>query len=393
MVERLEEKQGRLEPAIRRALLQLRLEILMPRAYVRRVPDGVEPGVWQLLDGSVPQDRAKWIATIFSGDSVRIQHDGEHPGAQRRGVVTGGQITSMSSIMAMTADMLTGLNLESGQRVLDLGSGAGVTGALICALCGDVNVTLLDRDRQLSAWVRERLELLGYRPSVITGDGLAGCPQDAPFDRIHSGFSVPCVPGAWTQQLAAGGRLLTSVTTRSPSWPALAVVSRSARGRLEGELRGVWSGHRPVHGMTWLNVKQHRERIASAQGRRGTTALEPPPPDEYGFWLALNYCAPGLVRDSRADHLTLVAPDEDSWVVVRSDGHGGWQTQSHGDRDIWAEAEDVHARWCAAGRPAVYRLELSSDGTQHVTSPDGALHWALAVAGSDVPAEPLGRRR
>ncbi|MFE0055400.1 protein-L-isoaspartate O-methyltransferase family protein [Streptomyces sp. NPDC059003] len=393
MVARLEAR-GPLDPVIREALLALRLDLLVPRAYVRRVADDVEPGVWQLLDGSHPEDQAEWIKVLHGGDSIRIQHDGERLDQQRRGMVTGGRITSMSSTMSMSAEMLAELGLEHGRSYLDLGSGSGVTGAVACGICGPDRVTLLDRDPHLTDALRERLALLGYRPHILTGDGYGGCPANAPYERILSGFAVESVPLSWVDQLARDGRLLTTITTRSPSWPGRAIVERTKKGRIEGTLRAVGNGHRPAHGLNWLSVLGHRQRIAAEPGQRRSTTLAPPAKTGHGMWLALDYLAPGLVRDYKAEHLTLVAPDEDSWVVVRPAPGGGWIAASVGERPIWDQVEEVHARWVAAGKPSSYRLDIAADSTQHVTSGTGraALEWTLP---HDAPAQipsPAGER-
>ncbi|MFJ9613474.1 protein-L-isoaspartate O-methyltransferase family protein [Streptomyces noursei] len=393
MVARLEADQP-LDPVVREALLALRLDVLIPRAYVRQVPDGVEPGVWKLLDGAHPEDREEWIKVLYSGDSVRVQHDGERLDGQQRGVVTGGRITSLTSVMSMTAAFLGELQPQRGQSFLDLGSGPGVTGAAACLICGPERVTLVDRDPHLVEAVLERLAPLGLRPRAVTGDGYAGAPAFGPYDRVLSGFAVEAIPPHWLEQLANGGRLLTTITTRSPSWPGRAVVEKTTRGRVKATLRGVRSGHRPAHGLGWLTVLAHRERIAAEPGSRRNTSLAPPDESAYGLWLALDHLAPGLVRDYQAEHLTLVAPDENSWVVVRPAADGNWMAESVGDRLIWAEVEEVHARWVAAGEPTSYRLEIAADGTQHVTSATGPapLEWALsAPAAPGIPAPPQER--
>ncbi|MFI6689367.1 protein-L-isoaspartate O-methyltransferase [Streptomyces sp. NPDC050485] len=368
-----------LAPEVRNALLALPLEVLIPRGYVRRNPDGEEPGTWQLLDGSHPDDREEWLATLYGGGSIRIQRNGETLSAQRRGTVTGGRITGLSSTLSMTTAMLGRLGLAPGLRFLDLGAGAGVTGALACAVCGPEQVTLLEHDPHLCAGLEERLGDLGYQPRVVAGDALAPWPLDEPVDRALGGFALPCVPTAWLEHLAPGGRLLVTISTSTPSWPALAEVTRTPGGRIEALLHGVAEGHRPVHGLEWLNARILRAQISGAHGREGVTTLAPPPRTAYGFWTAANYLVPGLVRTGGQGQLTLLAPDEESWVVVRPGPSGTWRTESGGPREIWAEVEAAHARWVWAGQPSSYRLDISTSGAQHVLSGLGGavLEWHL----------------
>jgi len=177
MVARLEEN-GELRPGpVREALLALPREILMPEAYVRRSAPDEDPPRWDLLDWARPADREELLERLHSGDSVAIQHDGEPILGRTIGPRHGGAMTAMSSTMGMTADLLQLLDLRPGQRVLDIGTGAGVTAAVACFACGDVGVVTLDIDPHVTAAARERLSALGYQPAAVTGDGTAGAAR------------------------------------------------------------------------------------------------------------------------------------------------------------------------------------------------------------------------
>lgn len=62
------------DPALRAALLQLRREVLMPRAYVRRNSPGMQPRVWQLLDSPHPDDREEWLQVLPPGRARGLLH-------------------------------------------------------------------------------------------------------------------------------------------------------------------------------------------------------------------------------------------------------------------------------------------------------------------------------
>ncbi|WFB11361.1 methyltransferase [Streptomyces sp. LX-29] len=379
MVARLEEA-GDLEAEgpVREALLALPREVLMPQAYVRRsAPD--EPPSWELLDWARPQDRDELIRLLYSGDSVLVQHDGEPILGRPTGSRSGGSITAMSSTMGMTAGLLQRLELRRGQRVLDVGTGAGVTAAVACFICGPDRVVTLDINEHVAAAARARLMAAGYQPAVVTGDGLAGWPELGPYDRIFVSFAVPRVPSALVEQLASGGRGLMTLGTRSPSWPGLAVVTRTKAGAAKAELIAVELGHRGGAGFDrlFLSAAFRKKITAGEGGRTQRSRLQPPADTDRGMWLALDHLHPGLVRDFSADDLTIGAPECGSWMRTRSVGTRCWEVTTFGPRDIWAELHDVADRWRAAGSPATYQVEMDSGGAQQVTTRSGVLSWSL----------------
>ncbi|WP_079165657.1 hypothetical protein [Streptomyces sp. NRRL S-31] len=158
MVARLEDE-GALGPGpVREALLPLPREVLMPQAYVRRSTPGEEPPWWDLPDWSAPQDRPELLGLRYGGAGVLIRHDGEPLLSRARGTRSGASITSMPIVMGLTASLLTELGPRPGQRVPDVGTGAGVTVAVACQICGDQGVAAtLDRDRHLTDAATVRL--------------------------------------------------------------------------------------------------------------------------------------------------------------------------------------------------------------------------------------------
>ncbi|MEU5662093.1 methyltransferase domain-containing protein [Streptomyces longwoodensis] len=379
MVARLEES-GALDPGpVREALLALPRQILVPQAYARRsLPDETPPH-WDLLDFSRPADRAELLGRLHSGDSVAIQHDSEPILGRVPGPRRGGAITAMSSTMSLTADLLQQLDLRPGQRVLDVGTGAGVTASVACFVCGDDGVVTLDIDPHVTAAARERLSALGYRPATVTGDGTTGWAATGPYDRIFVSFAVRHVPQALVEQLAPGGRALMTLGTSSPSWPSLAMIERRQDGSVAARLQAVEFGHRAGAGFDRVFLSAaFRAEITTADGWTQRSMLAPPPDTARGMWLALDHLYPGLVRHFGAEDLSIGAPECRSWMRVRAVSDRRWEVTTSGPRDIWAEIQDVAGRWRAAGSPDVYRLHFDADGGQRATSPTGALNWQIS---------------
>ncbi|MEV8546925.1 protein-L-isoaspartate O-methyltransferase [Streptomyces sp. NPDC051572] len=382
MVARLEEAGVLRRGRLREALLAIQREVLMPHAYVRRSPPGALPPQWDLLDWSDPADRDELLALLYSGESVLIQHAGEPVLGRVPGPRSSGVITSMTSMVSMTADLLQELDLRHGQRVLDIGTGAAVTAAIACWICGDQNVVTIDRDAHLTEAAQVRLADLGYRPTAVTGDGAEGWPGGAPYDRILVSYAVPRVPQAWADQLAPRGRAMATLSGTSPSWPGLAILTAADDGQVRGEVRPVEFGHRPGHGFERLLItREFLDRIEAGEEttRLVRTRTAPPPDEARGFWLALDHLRPGLVRNWGAGHLVIGAPACGSWLAAQVGAGGRWSLAADGPRDIWEEIKTVAARWRAAGEPSVYRLHLGEGHQQWVSAGTGTaeLFWPL----------------
>ncbi|MGH6770739.1 MAG: protein-L-isoaspartate(D-aspartate) O-methyltransferase [Xanthobacteraceae bacterium] len=115
-----------------------------------------------------------------------------------------GQTISQPYVVAYMTEQL-GVRPE--HRVLEVGAGSGYQAAILSRVAGEV--VSIERYRTLADAARERLETLGYRNvEVRLGDGLAGAPDRAPFDRIIVTAAAETVPDALAEQLAEGGVML-----------------------------------------------------------------------------------------------------------------------------------------------------------------------------------------
>lgn len=101
------------------------------------------------------------------------------------------------------------LELASGMKVLEVGTGSGYQTAVLAAL--GAKVFSIERHRPLYVQTKERLSRMGYRAGLYHGDGYKGIPKEGPFDRVLVTCGAPSVPQALVDQLKVGGRLVIPV--------------------------------------------------------------------------------------------------------------------------------------------------------------------------------------
>ena len=112
-----------------------------------------------------------------------------------------GQTISQPFVVAYMGEHL---DVERGHRVLEVGTGSGYQAAILSRLAKEV--VSIERFRTLAEAAKARLARLGYdNVDVIVGDGLAGVPERAPFDRILVTAAAERIPDTLVAQLAEGG--------------------------------------------------------------------------------------------------------------------------------------------------------------------------------------------
>jgi protein-L-isoaspartate(D-aspartate) O-methyltransferase len=115
-----------------------------------------------------------------------------------------GQTISQPYVVAY---MTEHLRLRPEHRVLEVGTGSGYQAAVLSRLAHDV--VSIERYRTLAEKARGRLRTLGYdNVEVVVGDGFAGVPEKAPYDRIIVTAATPEVPQALLDQLTDDGVML-----------------------------------------------------------------------------------------------------------------------------------------------------------------------------------------
>ena len=129
-----------------------------------------------------------------------------------------GTAISSSSQPAIMAIMLEQLQLQPGQRILEIGAGTGYNAALLAHIVGETGqVVTIDIDEDIVTDARTHLAQTGFeRAKVICADGGNGYPPLAPYDRIILTVGAGDITPAWREQLKADGLLLLPLKLRDP---------------------------------------------------------------------------------------------------------------------------------------------------------------------------------
>lgn len=115
-----------------------------------------------------------------------------------------GQTISQPYVVAYMTEQL---GVKPEHRVLEVGTGSGYQAAVLSRLAREVSS--IERYRTLADTARKRLTALGYNNvEVVAGDGFAGMPSHAPFDRIIVTAAADHIPQPLIDQLAEGGVML-----------------------------------------------------------------------------------------------------------------------------------------------------------------------------------------
>jgi protein-L-isoaspartate(D-aspartate) O-methyltransferase len=200
-------------PAVAQAFLRIPREAFVPCFYEQETAGPTT--AWKLVCADDIR-REDYLAAVYRNQSLVTKLDeGRRP-------------VSSSSQPAVMARMLEVLDVQPGQRVLEIGTGSGYNAALLATLTGEASrVVTVERDAELAATAGEALErVLGPGVTVIVGDGVTGWPRGASYDRIIATASAPTLPMAWVEQLHPNGKLVMDLQGTLAS--GFLVVEKSA---------------------------------------------------------------------------------------------------------------------------------------------------------------------
>ena len=121
-----------------------------------------------------------------------------------------GQTISQPYIVALMTDLL---DLKSGDKVLEIGTGSGYQAAILASIAKSVYT--IEIIEPLARQARLRLSQLGYHNiETRTGDGYYGWSEATPFDAIIVTAAASHIPPPLIKQLKSGGKMIIPVGGR-----------------------------------------------------------------------------------------------------------------------------------------------------------------------------------
>jgi len=101
------------------------------------------------------------------------------------------------------------LNLEKGEKVLEIGTGSGFQTCILRQL--GIRVFTIERQKELFIKSKEIIKKFGFHPRQFYGDGYKGLETYQPFDKILITCGVREIPQTLVNQLKVGGIMVIPV--------------------------------------------------------------------------------------------------------------------------------------------------------------------------------------
>ena len=324
------------------------------------IPDRmwVDEGGYENIE-CVPIDRAtepaRWLSAVYSDKVIVTQFDD--------GTTTWPEVgyrpTCSSSMPSAMLGMLDTLDVQDGDRVLEIGAGTGYNAALLAQRA--TAVTTVEIDPTIAGHARAALRDVP-NVEVITADGAAGHRQTAPFDRVLATVSVRFgqFPYEWVAQTRPGGVIVTPIRTDMTSGPLVRFTvdqDGTATGRAVSTRVGFMElrAHRTPSRWRRLRFDDPMADLSHTTLQPWTTLLAEAP--AWAIAVAVPQCKFDVwERTPERPHgvAWLVDTCSGSWAsVIPAEENDQFEVRQHGPRRLWDEAEAAHRWWHQAGEPGL----------------------------------------
>jgi protein-L-isoaspartate(D-aspartate) O-methyltransferase len=147
----------------------------------------------------------------------------------------------------MVSIMNEALQLEVGQKVLEVGAGSGWHSATIAEIIAPMDaprsewghVFTVEIVQALAENARKNIMNAGYgdRVRIVNGDGSKGYAEKAPYDRVVVTAAAPSMPEPLVDQLKQGGIMLIPVGSVS-LFQNLLKITKDPDGKIKQENLG-----------------------------------------------------------------------------------------------------------------------------------------------------------
>ncbi|MFH8990894.1 methyltransferase domain-containing protein [Streptomyces sp. NPDC017940] len=321
-----------------------------------------------LLDG--PTDPHRWMRAAYSDTTLVTRLGSLHADLAHPDDRPPWWPSSSSTLPSLIVRMFRHARPETGQNILDVGTGSGYGTALLCHRFGDQHITSVDIDPYLTATARERLADIGHKPLIAATDATGPLPDT--YDRIIATVSVPRIPAPWLAALRPGGRLVTTITGTSLIIGADKTPDGGALGRVERD----WAGFMGTrHGPDYPPRLMHQFPHARDQDGDDITTGRYPVLDIAEAWevnTQLTLAVPGIETHFETDG------DDRTAYLLHADGswaraHGHWTdaptVHQSGPRRLWDVLERIRHKLNIEGSLGLYgyRVHIEPNGRCHIS--------------------------
>ncbi|MGW7001370.1 protein-L-isoaspartate O-methyltransferase family protein [Streptomyces sp. NPDC054933] len=315
-------------------------------------------------------EEARWADLVYGGpDDAAVTQ------------VTDGLATSSLSCQGVVVDMLDSLLLEPGHTVIELGAGTGWNAALCAWRAGSGRVTSVEVDAGLAAAAQARLDAVGAGVTVVLGDGAAGWPQAAPYDRLIATYAVDTVPWPWIEQTRAGARLVFPWGRLGHVALTVADDGQSATGWVQG-LAQFMPARGTDTGRDWQQIRG----TGTPEDERAIVRDLAPLRNDQHLRFALRVQLPDVQITTAVDKDGVNAWLHDgasSWATLSALGGGRTVAHEGGPRRLADELEAAWDGWLADGSTVLwdYGMTVERDW-QYVwcRDPESGPRWPLQAA-------------
>ncbi|MBU3658834.1 MAG: protein-L-isoaspartate(D-aspartate) O-methyltransferase [Flavobacteriales bacterium] len=117
-----------------------------------------------------------------------------------------GQTISHPYTVAFQTELL---EVQKGEKVLEIGTGSAFQTCILCKL--GAKVFSIERHLSLHKKAKEMIDFFNLSAKLFYGDGYQGSPAYAPFDKILVTCGAPEIPNELVKQLKIGGIMVIPV--------------------------------------------------------------------------------------------------------------------------------------------------------------------------------------